>query len=294
MLQSTTLARSDSGLYVPMFGVCGTILQPVAYEFSGDENPEDFEFKTFKIGLRRNLHILANDTMQRPAPSSRSFDSRNVLPYCFRYNWLQGLFPKQQYGALQSFLSSELYQFMPEVKFSFNSWNPCIVYVAVCCNHSSLMRLTHTHGYSCIQPKRVNTAQSVRVDWDLPGIDPSSSPAIASESVIDRFNRIVSDKLNMYTGLGFNVPLNNVLFAALNCTGPDFPTGVDSPAKESNAELSLSRSNCLSHLNDADSSTRTSLQFSTSDTTDMLTNPRQLAVPSSKIGGRKFDHLPMP
>jgi hypothetical protein len=129
VLQSTALPRSDDGLYVPIFGVCGTILQPIAYEFSGDENPKDFDIKTFKIGSRNNLHILANETMQRPAPLSSLFDStKTVAPYCFRYNWLQELFPRQQYVALQGFLSTQLYRQMTDVQFSFNSWNPCLVY----------------------------------------------------------------------------------------------------------------------------------------------------------------------
>ena len=133
----------------------------------------------------------------------------------------------------------------------------------------------------CIQPKRVKTAQSIRVDWDLPGIDSSSPPSVASESIIDRFNRITSAKLNLYNGLKFNVPLNNVAFATLNCTGRDFPTGVDSASVEGDGELSLTRSLCLSHLNDADASTRTSLRFPTSDVLDLPTNPQQFAVPSS-------------
>jgi hypothetical protein len=138
-----------------------------------------------------------------------------------------------------------------------------------------------TYPCRCIQPKRVKTAQSIRVDWDLPGIDPSSSPSAASESIIDRFSRITSEQLNFYKGLKFNAPLNNVVFATLNCSGPDFPTGVDSAAVEGGGELSLSRSLCLTHLNDADASTRTSLRFPTSDTTDIPTNPQRIAVPSS-------------
>lgn len=131
VLRTTTLPRSDDGLYVPIFGVCGTTLQPVAYEFSSDESPEDFQFQTFKIGARNNLHIMANDTMQRPAPFPSLSDSKNTSPYCFRYNWLEGLTPKLQYRALQAFLSTQLYQLMPDVKFSLNAWNPCIVCVAV-------------------------------------------------------------------------------------------------------------------------------------------------------------------
>ena len=135
ILQTTTLPRSDDGLYVPIFGVCGTILQPVAYEFSGDESPKEFEFKTFKIGLRNNLHVLANDTMRRPSPFPRSFDAKNTEPYCFQYNWLEIALPKVQYGALKIFLSSQFYNYdMTEVKFSMNSWNPCIVCVGnKCC-----------------------------------------------------------------------------------------------------------------------------------------------------------------
>ena len=128
----------------------------------------------------------------------------------------------------------------------------------------------------CIQPARVKVAQSIRVDWDLPGHPPSSS-----ESVIERFNLIASESLNLYKGFKFNVPLNTVVFATVNCSGPGF-SGVDSDGTEVDEAVSYSRSLCLSHLNDADVSTRTYLSLTKSETTDTPLNPQIVSLPSSQ------------
>ena len=129
---------------------------------------------------------------------------------------------------------------------------------------------------SCIQPNKAKIAQSIRVDWDLPV--PPQSP---SESIIDRFNLLTSPALSLYNGFKFNVPLNSAIFASLNCSGPGFPTGVDDTGTDI-AKTSNSRSDCLSHLNDADISTRTFLSLSSSTTTDQI-GSQLMAMPSSEM-----------
>jgi hypothetical protein len=141
----------------------------------------------------------------------------------------------------------------------------------------ALPKHVFSHAYNrCIQPTKVKVAQSIRVDWDLPGHPPSSS-----ESVIERFNLIVSESLNLYKGFKFNAPLNTVLFATLNCSGPNF-SGMDSGSSNIDETVSYSRSLCLSHLNDADVSTRTYLTLSKSETTDTPLNPQIVSLPSSQ------------
>lgn len=115
---------------MPLFGICGTIMQPVSYTLSGDEDPNNFQLSTFEIGSRENLHILANDTMQRLAPlASSSPDAGIKSARCFQYNFLKLLFQQQQYTALDLFLRYELYK-KTAIKFKADAWNPCIVYAA--------------------------------------------------------------------------------------------------------------------------------------------------------------------
>jgi hypothetical protein len=131
-LQSTTLPTNNHGLYVPLFGVCGLILQPVAYSMSDDEDAFQFESKTFKLGSRSNLHLLANDTMQSLSPiSSFSFERDMSAPRCFQYNFLQEAMARPQFQALSYFLSHEFYRQTPEITFSDQTWNPCIVCVHI-------------------------------------------------------------------------------------------------------------------------------------------------------------------
>ncbi len=256
--------------------------------------------------------------MQRLAPlASSSPDAGIKSARCFQHNFLKLLFQQQQYTALDQFLRYELYK-NTAIKFKADAWNPCIVYAAphalctpcipwpalcscrdinskplVLCNRDrhfnfwvvvyrplNVYALTKHYSslanYRCIQPARVKVAQSIRVDWDLPGHPPSSS-----ESVIERFNLIASESLNLYKGFKFNAPLNTVAFATMTCSGPGF-SGVDSGGTDVDEAVSYSRSLCLSHLDDADVSTRTYLSLSKSETTDTPLNPQIVSLPSSQ------------
>jgi hypothetical protein len=127
-LQTTTVSTNNQGLYVPLFGVCGTIMQPVSYTLSGDEDPLIFQLSTFELGKRQNLHILANDTMQSLAPlASSSPDAGIKSARCFQHNFLKLLMQQQQYTELDLFLRYELYK-STAIKFKADAWNPCIVY----------------------------------------------------------------------------------------------------------------------------------------------------------------------
>jgi hypothetical protein len=125
---------------------------------------------------------------------------------------------------------------------------------------------------SCIQPNKNRISQSIRVNWDLP-----VPPLQPTESTIDRFNLIRSPSLSLYADLKFNVPLNNVILISLSCSGGGFlpvdDTGVDT------AKASNTRMDCLSHLHDANPSTRTQLKETSSRITD-ISDRLQMPVPS--------------
>jgi hypothetical protein len=145
------------------------------------------------------------------------------------------------------------------------------------CHPSKPLTLTPLYHHSCIQPSRAKFAQSIRIDWDLPGIAGS-----VSESVIDRFNRITDASLNLYKGAKFNAPLNSVIFSALTCSGGNgFESGVDDLSTSFTGKTSYSRSNCLSLLNDFESSSRTKLTLTQSDILDTSQNPQRFSLPSS-------------
>jgi hypothetical protein len=129
-LQTTTVSTNNQGLYVPLFGVCGTIMQPVSFGLSADQDPALFQISSFGIGVRDNLHILSNETMQRLAPLARSTldDAGMKSARCFQHNFMKLLLQPTQYVALEGFLQYEFYKNTAEkIKFQADSWDPCIV-----------------------------------------------------------------------------------------------------------------------------------------------------------------------
>ena len=103
-------------------------MQPVSYELSGDEDPLIFQLSAFELGKRQNLHILANDTMQRLAPlASSSPDAGIKSARCFQHNILKIIYQQQDTTPLELFLAYQLYK-KTAIKFKADAWNPCIVY----------------------------------------------------------------------------------------------------------------------------------------------------------------------
>jgi hypothetical protein len=104
-------------------------MQPVSFGLSGDEDPALFQISSFGIGLRDNLHVLSNNTMQRLAPLSSSSpdDAGLKSARCFQHNFMNLLLQPKQYAALDFFLRYQFYKSTP-IKFQADSWNPCIVY----------------------------------------------------------------------------------------------------------------------------------------------------------------------
>ncbi len=74
---------TDKGMYVPLFAVCGTVLQPFAYDMSGDEDHLTFIDKTFGFSTRDNIYVTSNQSMRRPVSYSSAM--QHSSPGCFRY-----------------------------------------------------------------------------------------------------------------------------------------------------------------------------------------------------------------
>ena len=124
VLQSTPVPTKEYGLYVPLFAVCGTILQPISYSLSGDEPAGTFVTRDFGVGFRDNLFISANDTMRQAYATSSSLSTSPSSPACFKYNILQSMLPPGAYTPLIWFLTTELFK---NKGFSLDAWQPCIV-----------------------------------------------------------------------------------------------------------------------------------------------------------------------
>jgi hypothetical protein len=127
-------------MYVPMFAVCGTILQPVAYDMSDDQVgcsrqllrfahicQDSFAFvdRTFGFTTRQNLHVASNQTMRRPTEYSSAMS--RTTPGCFQFKQLlqdPEIFATRTYNILTSFLKNELFR---TLGWTENAWQPCIV-----------------------------------------------------------------------------------------------------------------------------------------------------------------------
>jgi hypothetical protein len=107
-------------------------MQPVTYSLSKDEEPSSFLSSTFRIGIRNNLHILANNTLQRPAPlAAASLGTESESARCFQHNFLDLMLSKEEIARLKLFLEYELFKnTSPRIEYSEERWNPCIMCAA--------------------------------------------------------------------------------------------------------------------------------------------------------------------